>query len=446
MRSSLPIHRLLPIAAVVLLPLSAAAGESLSALLLPWPDKNGPAFNGQALPEDAAGLPVEWSEETGKNIAWKVKLEGEGHSSPVVGEGRVWFTAATVDGKQQFVYCIDAESGEVLHHKLIFENPDPEPLGNEINNYAAPSPVMAPGAVYVHFGSYGTARLHSRTAEVVWQNRELPARHFRGPGSSPILFEDLLILTFDGIDQQYLAALNKDTGELVWRTDRTTNYHDLGPDGKPHRDGDLRKAYGTPGLVEVAGRVQVVSVGARAAFGYDARTGEEIWTIEHDDFNAAVRPVFYKNLAIINTGSRGSAMLAVRLDETTRGNVTETHVEWERAKGVPRLTSPAMVDDRLYTLYDNGVLYCLDPATGEEIAATRLGGDFTASPVAADGLIYCCDQRGRTSVVAADTMKIVAQNDLEEGQRATPAIAAGALYLRTYTHLYKIADAGVNRR
>ena len=93
--------------------------------------------------------------------------------------------------------------------------------------------MLAPGAVYVHFGSYGTARLDSRTAEVVWQNRSLPARHFRGPGSSPVLWENLLILTFDGIDQQYLAALDKESGELVWRTDRTTDYHDIQADGQP---------------------------------------------------------------------------------------------------------------------------------------------------------------------------------------------------------------------
>lgn len=426
--------RLSPLFCLVLLAATHAGAQQI-----PWPDKNGPTFDGRALPEAAEGLPTSWSEETGENIAWKIKIEGAGHSTPVVGEGRVWVTSATVDGKQQFVYGVDAQTGEVLHHKLLFENPQPEPLGQDVNTYASPSPVLEPGAVYVHFGAYGTARLDSRTGKVVWENRSLQVRHYRGPGSSPILFEDLLILTFDGIDRQYLAAVDKHTGELVWRTDRSTDFKDLGPDGKPRGNGDYRKAFSTPGLVEVAGRMQVVSVGARAAFGYDARTGEEIWTVEHEDYNAAARPVFYKNLAILNTGSRGAALLAVRLDKTTRGNVSQTHIAWARRQGTPRLPSPALVGDRLYNLFDNGVLYCLNAATGEEIWHGRIGGNFTASPVVANDLLYCCDERGRTSVVTADQFKVIARNTIEEGQRATPAVAGGGLYLRTYSHLYKIA-------
>jgi outer membrane protein assembly factor BamB len=406
---------------------------------LPWPDRNGPTFNGVALEAETGGLPLTWNEKSGENVAWRIAIEGQGHSTPVVGEGKLWFTSATSDGKRQYLYCINPQSGDVVHHKLLFENEKPEPLGNDTNTYASPSCVLEPGAVYVHFGSYGTARLDSNTAEVVWQNRDLPCRHFRGPGSSPVLFEDLLILTFDGIDQQYLAALNTNTGELVWRTDRTTDFHDAGPDGKPIGDGDFRKAYGTPGLVEVAGRTQVISVGARAAFGYDARTGEEIWTVEHPDFNAAARPVFYNNLAIINSGSRGALTMAVRLDETTRGNVTKTHLAWERRQGTPRLTSPALVGDRLYTLVDNGVLYCVNAGTGEEIWHGRLGGNFTASPVVANDLIYCCDENGRTTVVKTSDFEIVARNDVEEGMRASPIVAGGAMYLRTFGHLYKIA-------
>ncbi len=424
----------------VLAALGLAAPASVVAQQLPWPDKNGPTFDGRALEDEARGLPTTWSEKSGENIAWKIPLEGQGHSTPVIGEGRMWFTSATTDGKKQFVYCVDPANGKVLHHKLLFENPKPEPLGNDTNTYASPSCVLEPGAVYVHFGSYGTARLDSKTAEVAWQNRDLPARHYRGPGSSPVLFEDLLILTFDGIDQQYLAALDKNTGKLVWRTDRTTDYHDIGANGKPAGDGDFRKAYGTPGLVEVNGRTQVVSVGARAAFGYDARTGKEIWTVEHPDFNAASRPVFYDNLAIINSGSRGALTMAVRLDETTRGNVTKTHLAWERRQGTPRLTSPVLAGDRLYSLVDSGVLYCVNVATGEEIWHGRLGGNFTASPVLANDLLYCCDERGQTLVVRASEFEILVRNELEEGMRASPVVAGGALYLRTFGHLYKIAS------
>jgi outer membrane protein assembly factor BamB len=422
------------VATLLVAPQIIAAGD------LPWPDYRGPGCDGHAPPAEARGLPVQWSEKTGRNIAWKIDLPGEGHSTPVIGAGRLWFTSATKDGKQQFVVCVDAATGKIVHRKLLFENAAPEPLGNDVNTYASPSSLLEEGAVYTHFGTYGTARLDPKTAEVVWQRRDIRCRHFRGPGSSPVVFEDLLILTFDAIDQQFLMALDKQTGKTVWRTDRSTNYKDVGPDGKPVGDGDLRKAFSTPGLFEVNGRVQVVSVGSKAAFGYDARTGKEIWMVEHDDFNAAARPLLVDGLAILDTGSNGADLLAVRLDSTTHGNITKSHVAWTRSRGNSRLPSPVCVGSRLYMIFDGGVLYCLDARRGKELWGQRLGGNFTASPVVANGLIYLCDERGRTTVVrASDRYDEVARNELSQGMRASPAIADGALYLRTFGRLYKIA-------
>ncbi|MBX9790478.1 MAG: PQQ-binding-like beta-propeller repeat protein [Pirellulales bacterium] len=409
---------------------------------LPWPRRNGPFENGCAAPSDARGVPTEWDEATGKNIAWKVDLEGFGHSTPVIGNGRLWLTAATKDGKQQFVYAIDTQIGQVIHHKLLFENAAPEPLGNEVNTYASPTCVLEEDAVYVHFGSYGTARLDPKTAEVVWQRRDLPCRHFRGPGSSPYVWHDLLILTFDGIDQQYVTALDKRTGKTIWRTDRSTDYHDLDANGKAKLDGDLRKAYGTPGTIDVAGTTQLVSIGSRAAFGYEAATGREIWTVTHEDFNAAAPPLFFENLAIMNTGSGGAKFMAVRLDDSTRGNVDSTHIVWNRTRGNSRLSGPALDRDRIWMLTDNGVLYGLSAKTGEELAVLRLGGSYVASPVVVGDHLYACNEDGTTTVVRTTVPpEILARNVLDEGMRASPAVAAGAIYLRTFTRLYKIATA-----
>jgi outer membrane protein assembly factor BamB len=246
-------------------------------------------------------------------------------------------------------------------------------------------------------------------------------------------------LTFDGIDQQYVAALDKRTGKTVWRTDRSTDYHDLDDNGKPKLDGDLRKAYGTPAVTEVAGRKQLISVGSRAAFGYDVATGREIWTVTHEDFNAAAPPLFYENLVIINTGSGGANLMAIRLDESTQGNVTDSHVVWNRTKGNSRLSAPALDGDRLWMLTDNGVLYALDAKTGKELAVIRLGGSYVASPIIVGGHLYACDEEGTTNVVRTSIPpKIVAKNQLDEGMRASPAVAHGALYLRTYSRLYMI--------
>lgn len=406
---------------------------------LPWPDRHGPTLDGHVPAAHAQALPTEWNEDADKNVAWQVDLEGAGHSTPVIGEGKIWFTAATEDGTKQSLYCVAEDSGEVLIHRVLFENENPEPLGNDINTYASPTCYLEAGAVYVHFGTYGTVRLDADSGDVVWERRDIHCRHFRGPGSSPVVVDDLLILTFDGIDQQFLTALNKETGATIWRTDRSTDYGDLDAEGKPTRDGDLRKAYSTPGVVLVDGRKQVVSVGARAAFGYDAESGKEIWTVRHDDYNAASRPIFYNGLVILNTGGRGANLTAYRLDKSTQGDVTDSHQAWDIPKGNARLATPILVEGRVYMVTDRGVVRCIDAMDGSEVYAGRIDGNFVASPIVANGHLYFCNEDGKTFVVAAgDEFKLVATNELEEGMRASPAAANGAIYLRTFHRLYKI--------
>lgn len=407
-----------------------------------WPTKTGPHYNGNPLDEHAEGLPVTWNEEKDQNITWKTPLEGHGHSTPVIGNGRVWFTAATEDGKRQFVYCIDADSGDVLYHKLLFENPDPEPLGNPINTYASPTCFLADDAVYVHFGTYGTARLNPETADVVWQRRDINVRHFRGPGSSPILAGGLLILTFDGIDKQFLTALDPETGDTVWTTPRSTDFGDLNQYGQPIREGDLRKAYSTPAIIEVAGKKQIVSVGSRAAFGYDLTTGDEIWTVEHTDYNASAQPLVYGDSVILDTGT-AAVLMRIKVDATTKGNITGSpqHVLWERRGGNSKLPFSVLDDDRFYFATDLGVATCVDIVSGEDVWKRRIGGNYTASPLVANHLVYFFNIDGKTTVVrAADEYEVVAVNQLREGMRASPAVAYGAIYLRTFGHLYKIAD------
>lgn len=406
---------------------------------LNWPARTGPSLNSLIPADDAAGLPTEWSEEPKKNIAWKLDLEGFGHSVPVVGFGKIWLTAATKDGKQQFIYCIEQSTGKVLHHKLMYENAEPEPLKNEVNTYASPTCALEKDAVYVHFGTYGTARLNPDTAEVVWERKDIKCRHFRGPGSSPIVWKDHLILTFDGIDAQFVMALDKNSGKTVWRTDRTTDYGDLDENGQPKLEGDLRKAYGTPGYVDVNGRTHLISIGSRAAFAYDALTGEELWTIRHDDFNASSPPMFFESHAILNTGSRSSNLLSVRLDETTRGDVSQSHVVWNRDKGNSDLSAPILVGDRIFSVLNNGVVNCVNVKTGEEIWKDRIEGTFTASPIAGNGHIYFCNEEGDCYVVeASDSFKLASKNHLSEGMRASPSAADGHLFLRTFTRLYCI--------
>lgn len=398
-----------------------------------WPQFRGPS--GDGLVTDSPGLPLHWSET--QNVRWKTAIPHRGWSSPVVMDGRLWLTTATLEGHDFFVLCIDAESGRILRDEKVFHSDDPEPLGNDMNGYASPTPVIEPGRVYVHFGSYGTACLDTITGEMLWQRRDLPCRHFRGPGSSLILFENLLIVTMDGVDVQYLVALDKATGRTVWKTDRTAEWNDLDAEGKPRDEGDLRKAYSTPLVVEVNGAQQMLSVGAKAVYGYDPASGRELWNIPTRGFSGAAGPVYGRGIAYMISGFGRTELLAIRLDG--KGQTPEPHVIWDTSSGMPRTPSPLLIDDLIFTVSDTGTVMCLDAATGERIWRNRAPGHHAASPLCADGRIYCFNQDGKTTVFkAARQYEMLATNTLDGGFMASPAVSGKALFLRTKTHLYRI--------
>lgn len=402
-----------------------------------WPEFRGPTGDGH-VPAASGALPTEWSETNG--VAWKTPIPHKGWSTPVVLEGRVWLTTATPDGRDFFAVCLDAATGAVRFNGRIFHTDNPEPLGNEMNGYASPSPAIEPGRVYVHFGSYGTACLDAETGRIIWQRTDLPCRHYRGPGSSPVMFRDLLILTMDGVDVQYVVALDRKTGKTVWKTDRSAVWNDLGPDGLPLKEGDLRKAYSTPLVGEVNGRPQVFTVGAKAAYGYDAENGKELWKIVYPQYSAAARPVFSHGLVFVSSGAGKSELWAIRPDG--RGDVTTSHIAWKATKSIPRIPSPIVVGDLLYLTGEDGGLQCLEAATGTEVWKERIGGNYAASPICAGGLLYFCSQQGKTTVVKAGRAFVaVATNKLDDGFMASPAVDGRALILRTKTHVYRIGDS-----
>jgi outer membrane protein assembly factor BamB len=315
-------------------------------------------------------------------------------------------------------------------------------LGNNVNGYASPSPVIESGRVYIHFGSYGTACLDTATHKTLWIRQDLPCRHYRGPGSSAILFENLLVLTFDGADVQYLAALDKGTGKTVWKTDRTSVWKDLDEQGLPKREGDFRKAFSTPLAVDVGGTFQLISPSSYGAFAYEARTGREIWKIDHGCYSPAARPVFGNGLVYVITGRGKPELWAIRPDG--QGDVTGSHVAWKFTdRGVPEDPSPLLVDDLLYMVSGDGLLTCLDAATGGAVWSERLGGNYEASPIFVDGRIYFFSVQGKSTVLKAGrTFEVLATNKLDAGFMASPAVAGKALYLRTKTHLYRIEQPG----
>jgi outer membrane protein assembly factor BamB len=411
----------------VLLALAAAALIGLS-----WPEFRGLDGRGHAA---GVGLPMKWSET--EHVKWKTAIHGRAWSSPVVLGGQVWVTTATEDGRQLFAVALDQATGKVVHDLRLFDVATPQ-YAHPFNTYASPTPVIEPGRVYVTFGSPGTAAIDTATGKVLWTRRDLECNHYRGAGSSPIIFRDLLLLHYDGSDVQYVVALDKRTGRTVWRTDRSIDFQDLGPDGKPMAEGDLRKAFATPQIITVDGQPLMISMGAKATYAYDPLTGKERWRVEErTNHSASTRPVAGFGLVFLPSGFPKGELLAVRPDG--RGDVTATHVAWRLTRGVPNKPSLLLVDDLLFMTTDAGVASAVEAKTGSVVWTGRIGGTHSASPVYGDGRVYFFSEDGKTIVVdASRTFKILAENQLGDGFMASPAIEGKAFFLRSKSHLYRI--------
>jgi outer membrane protein assembly factor BamB len=422
-----------------ILPLILLALGGLSARA-DWPEFRGPWGDGHVSGpgnKKPLGLPLHWSETN--NIKWKTEIPYRGWSTPVVMGGQVWMTAATVDGHDFYAIGVDAETGKILFNEQVFHSDDPEPLGNgaSMNCYATPSPVIEPGRVYVHFGSFGTACLDTKTGKALWKRDDLPCRHYRGPSSSLVVYENLVILTMDGADLQYHVALDKRNGRTVWKTNRSVAWNDENVPGQMAKDGDLRKAHSTPLIVSAAGKVQMLSAGAKAAYGYDPLTGHELWRVQYPDFSAAPRPLFDHGLAFFVTGLSKTEMLAVKTDG--QGDVTDSAIVWRLKTHIGKYASPLLVDGLIYTAADESFVTCIEAATGQVVWAERIGGKYAASPIYVDGRLYFFNQQGTTTVLKPGrTFDILATNTLASGFMASPAVDGKAFYLRTKTHLNRV--------
>lgn len=409
-----------------------------------WTQFRGPRGDGVSL---STGLPLKWSEESG--VKWKTPIHGRAWSSPVIWDNQVWLTTATEDGRELSVVAVDRETGKVVRDIKLFDVEQPQ-FAHKFNSYASPTPVIEAGRVYVTFGSPGIACLDTRTGKTLWERRDFVCNHFRGAGSSPILDGGRFYLNFDGSDHQFVVALDAATGKTLWEVKRGIDYKDLGPDGKPEADGDWRKAYATDHIASFNGRPQLLSQGAKAMYGYDPLTGAELWRVEErTSHSAGTRPVVGDGMVFVPSGWSQGLVLAIRPGkngEVLDANGTDTSngalaIVWKSKRNVPKKPSLTLMDDLLYGLDDNGVATCWEAANGTVVWNERVGGNYSAAPVAADGRLYFCSEEGKTVVVATGReFKKLAENTLEDGFMASPAISGKSLFLRTKTALYRIGE------
>ncbi len=392
-----------------------------------WPTFRGPG--GDGIVANGSDLPSRWSAT--ENITWRTELPGEGWSSPVVADGRVYLTAAIpVDGansSSDYDLCLlvlDEFSGTLLDTIAVMrQSADKTPKIHAKNGHASPTPIIDGDRIYVHFGYQGTACV-GRNAKVLWTNRDLYFNPTHGNGGTPVLVDGLLVFTCDGGKDPSIVALDAESGELVWQTPRPVS---------------AKKTFSfcTPTVIEVGGEKQIIAPGSDCVLALDPKTGDTIWDVRYDGYSVIPKPVFHNGLVFISTSFDHSDILAIR--PTGKGLVTDTHVQWQHDKIGPKTPSMIAYQGRIYSVSDNGILYCIDAETGEIIYRERLGGNYSASPLLVGDRLFLTNEEGVTAVVKiGDEFQQIAANDLGERTLASMAVAGEAFLIRTAKALYRI--------
>lgn len=410
-----------------------------------WNQFRGPKGDGIASTGDT---PVDFAKA---KTVWKTPIAGTGWSSPVVSDGKIWLTTAEVqpaseaeiEKKRQGVkfaqiktvagavklraLCVDAATGEIVHNVLLRDVTDPD-LINPLNSYASPTPVINGNKVVCHFGAYGTWCLDTESADQLWKTA-LVIDHSVGPGSSPVVAGNVVLIVCDGIDKQFVTGLDLNTGQQIWTTNRPPMRAD---------DGEFRKAYSTPLLIEIDGKTQAVIPGAQWMCAYDPGSGKEIWRADcGSGFSTTPMAVEHDGLVICSTGFMAPELVAI--NPAGKGDVSKTHIVWRTKQGGSTMPTAVAADGLLYSISDKGILTVLNTTNGEIVSRERIGGKFAASPLLASNTLYLGSQEGVMTVIDRRTMKAVARNSMDGDLMASPAVIGSDLVIRTAKSLQRIA-------
>jgi len=430
--------------------MTAVLGTSVGVLGANWPQWRGPMGTGVSTEKN---LPVEWSAT--KNIQWKAPIPGRGHSSPIVWQNRIFLTTAIegavvpgakavkhlmngkefvhpdsvgADRKQTFkVICLDRATGKILWEQIAFEG-TPHDDRHRKSSYAASTPATDGKHVYTFFGSEGLYA-YDMKGKLAWKaDLGKLATVGMGTGTSPILYNNLLILQCDEEEgaASFMIGIDTKTGKEVWKTPRK-----------------VQISWSTPLLVQTANRAELITSGTEAIIAYDPATGKELWKHKGLESNAIPSPVANKEMVYVSAGFPAKVAMAIRLGQS--GDLTDsTNVPWKYSKGTAYVPSPILYGDYLYLTTDRGILTCLDARTGEvkyEGGRVPIPATFTASPVAFDGRILLTSEDGDTFIVKAGPQhEILGTNSLGEPVYASPAIADGRIYIRGEKNLYCIGS------
>jgi outer membrane protein assembly factor BamB len=392
-----------------------------------WTEFRGPGGQGLSTSEK---LPLTWSATD--HVAWKQAIPGSGWSSPVVYRDRIFLTAAVPVAESATgdytlrAYCLDAGQGEIIWNTEVFAQAgNSDAKIHSKNGHASPTPVVYGNLLYVHFGHQGTACL-DLDGKVQWRSQEIQYNPVHGNGGSPLVIERAVIFSCDGSNHQWIAALDRRSGALLWKTDRSTDH-------------PKKFSFSTPALIEVEGQQQVASIGSGVVCGLNPVDGTEIWRVRYDGYSVIPRPVVGNGMLYLSTGYDRPQVLAIKLGG--KGDVTDTHIAWTLQKGAPNTPSLLLVGEELYMVADKGVASCVNALTGEVIWQERVGGNYSASPLYGAGRIYLQSESGDGIVLkAGKEFELLATNPLGERTLASYAVDGDALLIRGDQHLYRIED------
>jgi outer membrane protein assembly factor BamB len=390
--------------------------------------------NGSGLAE-SENVPVKWDDSV---IKWKKEIHDKGHSSPVVYGNQVWVTTAKDDGKELFAVCLDYKTGETVYNIRVFTPGDVEEK-HQLNTYATPTPTIEKGFVYVHYGNAGTACINTADGSIVWKNSDFKCKFVQGPASSPVLYKNLIILHYEGVDVRFLVALDKSTGKLVWKTDRPEDPYKPLPDiGK--------KAYSTPLIINVKGHDLLISLGSAVCIAYEPGTGKEIWRVVDGAESTIAMPIsengvlyFYTGFQVADDGTNYTNFLAVNPDG--QGDITATNILWKKRDALAhnQMLTPVIRDGLIYTVNSHNIMMCIDAKTGDEVWSKHVTADYDASPLYINGNIWFFSAKGDILVLKAGRKyEVAAQNKTDSGIFATPAVLRNSMILRTQNFLYRI--------
>lgn len=388
-----------------------------------WTQFRGSLGNGLA--RSAAKPPTEWS--AGGGYRWRTPLEGEGWSSPVIDRGNAYVTAALKTAKDSFrlvVHKLDFESGRLLKTFQVFRQGTDRtfPIHSK-NSHASPTLIIDNDRLFVHFGYQGTACI-TTSGEIVWENRDLVFPPVHGNGGSPILFDRQLIFTCDGADEATVASLDRDSGEMLWRTPRPV-------------DAERKFSFATPAAFQIDDQTQIIAPGSDCVVGLSPSDGRLLWTFESPGFSVVPKPMMSNGLLVYCTGFMRPSLIALK--PGTAKNDWVASEQWRVERNVPKTPTPIVDEDGIVMISDEGILTRVNVEDGSINYRERLGGKFSASPIKVNDVIYLTNEEGTTTVVqAGSAFQTLAENRIGERTFATPAFAEDSLVLRSEKAMYRI--------